>query len=102
MPQHKVYKMIINTNNYTSHSKHYTFRKMEVWEAEEEEIANMYTNHTRLPHWVPDYAIYNQIYITHNAHTTTHRLSTIARHANARHTKKQQTLPHITTTSDCR
>jgi ribonuclease HI len=96
--QGEIYKSIVNTVEYNVESIAYTARKLAKWGTPSTAQATVHQNHVAIPKWVPDYAIFNFIHMTHNALQTTARIAEIAANASARNSKF---LPHITSKQAC-
>jgi hypothetical protein len=97
-PQSEIYHLITASMPYRLTPIDYHHNALLKWGFESNDLEVIMHNHSILPYWVPDYAIFNHLYIVHNAISTTSRLAEIARHSAARGSKKQ---PHATAVMPC-
>ena len=79
--QSEIYRLITSTMPYRLTPIEYHTKALLGWSFNNNEITELFRNHSKIPHWVPDYAIFNHLHIIHKAISTTARLATIAKHA---------------------
>ena len=96
--QSEIYQLITTTMPYRLTPIEYHKEALTKWGLDPTDSNSIVSNHSILPYWVPDYAIFNHLHIVHNAISTTSRLAEIAWHSAARGSKKQ---PHIITAQPC-
>ena len=77
-PVSVIYNLIINSKYFTDSWRDYTAEKLGKLDMAEQDHKIIYSNHAKLPTWVPDYAILQQILIWHNAVQTTKTLERIS------------------------
>ena len=96
--QCEIYQLITDSMPYRLTPLDYHRKALFKWGFDLKDTNSIIYNHSKIPFWIPEYAIFNQLHIVHNAISTTTRLATIAQHSAARGSKKR---PHITTAQHC-
>ena len=98
-PASVIYKLITSSNHFIEGWKEYTKGKLERYGIVGEGVETIYANHAQLPYWVPDYAIFNQILVWHDALFSSNRLARIHQEARKRGEKRKTT--HIQQVQPC-
>ena len=98
-PASAIYKLITSSNHYVEGWKDYTKEKLDRYGIDGEGVEVIYANHSKLPYWVPDYAIFHQILIWHDALFSSKRLARIHQEASKRGEKRKTT--HIQQIQPC-
>ena len=76
--QSEIYLLITGSMPYRLTPLDYHKEALQKWGMDSRESSLIMSNHSKIPYWIPDYAIFNHLHIVHNAISTTTRLATIA------------------------
>ena len=98
-PASVIYSLIINSQVFKQGWRDYTSRSLHNFGIDEEQQQVIYCNHERLPTWVPDYAVFKQVLIWHNALQTTEHLGRI--YAKSRSRGEERKSPHVRQVHQC-
>ena len=98
-PTSVIYSLIINSQLFTQEWRAYTSRSLLHFGVEEKNQHVIYSNHARLLTWVPDYAVFNQVLIWHNALQTTELLARV--YTKSRNRGEKRKSPHVTQVHCC-